>query len=278
MTVIKQYNVGTSTWETILIGETGPTGPAGPQGPTGPTGAASTVAGPQGATGPQGSTGIPGTNGTNGAQGPTGPQGAQGPSGGPQGPQGPQGAQGGSLVTQSLKPSSYYTVPIGNFQVSSFTPVINRTYYFPFIIDDSVTFDRIAIRTSPIGFSGTGVVRLGVYNNSNDAPTTVKFDAGTVSCTAGNTLYEITISQTLSSGYYWFAFNCQSFSGGGNLFISNIANRFLLPHLNRYSQTLREHNNHWFQDSVSGAFATASSLSEFVTANSPSPMVFLRKS
>jgi hypothetical protein len=50
MTVLKQYNSGTSQWEPIVSGATGPTGPTGAAGPTGPTGAA----GPTGPTGPTG--------------------------------------------------------------------------------------------------------------------------------------------------------------------------------------------------------------------------------
>jgi hypothetical protein len=39
MTVIKQYNAGTSQWETIVTGVAGPTGATGATGATGPTGA-----------------------------------------------------------------------------------------------------------------------------------------------------------------------------------------------------------------------------------------------
>ena len=38
MTVIKQYNTGTSAWEPIVSGVQGPTGPTGPTGATGSTG------------------------------------------------------------------------------------------------------------------------------------------------------------------------------------------------------------------------------------------------
>lgn len=38
MTVIKQYNAGTSQWEAIVVGKQGPQGPTGPTGPTGATG------------------------------------------------------------------------------------------------------------------------------------------------------------------------------------------------------------------------------------------------
>jgi hypothetical protein len=64
---------------------------------------------------------------------------------------------------------------------------------------------------SSTGFVGTAVVRLGIYNNSStDQPSTVLLDAGTVSPTAATVGYQITISQTLSQGWYWLAINCQT--------------------------------------------------------------------
>ena len=262
MSVIKQYNPSTSLWEEVLVGV---------QGPQGATGVA-------GSTGPQGPAGAAGTNGTNGSQGAQGPQGPQGPSGGPQGPQGPQGAQGGSPVAQSLQSTRYYTSTVANPQLSSFTPFTNRTYYVPFIVDETKTFDRIALRTAQLSYSGTGSVRLGIYHNSNGVPSTVSLDAGTVSTTAGNTLYEITINHTLSAGYYWLAFNCQSSSASTVTFLGNFIYRFLVPNLSKFNQSTRINDNVFFQNSVTGAFATATSLAETTSNTENAPMVFLRKS
>ena len=39
MSVLKQYNALTSTWEPVVVGAMGPQGPAGPAGPPGPAGA-----------------------------------------------------------------------------------------------------------------------------------------------------------------------------------------------------------------------------------------------
>jgi microcystin-dependent protein len=57
MTVLKQYDSGSSQWVPIVSGVAGPTGPTGVTGATGPTG----VAGPTGATGNTGPTGATGT-------------------------------------------------------------------------------------------------------------------------------------------------------------------------------------------------------------------------
>jgi hypothetical protein len=90
------------------------------------------------------------------------------------------------------------------------TETADKTSYTPIYIPVSTTFDRIAMRTSAT-FVGSAVCRLGIYNNSSsDQPSTVLLDAGTVSPTAATTNYEITISQTLSQGWYWLAINCQT--------------------------------------------------------------------
>jgi hypothetical protein len=90
------------------------------------------------------------------------------------------------------------------------TMTVNTTSFSPFYVPVSTTFDRIAIRTEST-FSGSAVVRLGIYNNdSNDRPSTVLLDAGTVAPAAASTNYEITINQTLSAGWYWLAANSQT--------------------------------------------------------------------
>jgi len=85
----------------------------------------------------------------------------------------------------------------------------NRTYYIPFFVSATKTFDRIAIETST-SFSGSAVVRLGIYNNTGGKPSTVLVDAGTVNPTVASTAYAATISQSLTPGWYWLAANCQT--------------------------------------------------------------------
>ena len=111
-------------------------------------------------------------------------------------------------------------------------------------------------------FIGTATVRLGIYNNTNGQPSTLILDAGTVTPTAANTVYEITISQTLSAGFYWLAF-CQqgtapttsSYTGFGG------ANNTAIPILGTGSSTVAGNIQCAFtQSSVTGAFATATSL------------------
>jgi len=82
-----------------------------------------------------------------------------------------------------------------------------RTYYEPIYISATTTIDRLAIQTAS-SFVGSATVRLGIYNETGGLPSTLLLDAGTVAPTAASTNYEITISQSLSPGFYFVAF-CQ---------------------------------------------------------------------
>lgn len=232
MAQLKYWN-GTA-WVDAVIGAQGPTGPTGPTGPigaTGATGAASTVPGPTGSTGPTG---------------PTGPVGATGPTGvtGPSGP----------ALNVSPKSGQYY----GSSSVGSgSTFAEDVTTYLPFYLPVQTTFDRIACRTTS-AHVGTSTVRMGVYNAGSDGfPTTVAFDAGTVSANAASTLYEITISQTLSAGWYCLAANQQTiattprfFSAATPFGLVTVDNTFST---NGSAGTLRE-------TGITGAFATAGTV------------------
>jgi hypothetical protein len=171
------------------------------------------------------------------------------------------------MVTKSSP--LYYKTPADT--LSPINVVNSRAYYTPIFIDKTTSFDRIAIRTST--FVGTSTVRLGIYNDTNGKPSTVALDAGTVSCTAATTVYEITISQSLAPGIYWLAFcqqgtapttpgytgNSGSNQGGSGLISGNITvgTQDMLG---------------FYQASVTSAFATATSL----VASVASPFVWVR--
>jgi hypothetical protein len=141
---------------------------------------------------------------------------------------------------------------------ASTTPIHQRVYYTPIYIESTTSFDRLAIATAAT-FSGTATARLGIYNNTNGLPSTLVLDAGTVSVTAASTTYEITISQSLTAGFYWLAF-CQqgtapttsSYIGTGTGDATN-QNYYLLNALSNLIS-----NNGASQSGVTGAFTTAS--------------------
>lgn len=260
---------------TGLTGATGPTGPQGIQGVTGPTG----PKGDTGLTGPSGPTGPTGAQGIQGVTGPAGPTGATGLTGatGPTGPKGDTGATGatgptgatGLISSTGFTTGDYYSFPYTTTSSASFATA-NQTRYALFYVPTSTTFDRIATRTSGT-FSGTASIRLGVYNNSNFKPTTVKFDAGTVSCTAANTLYEITVNQTLAEGWYWFAWNAQTVATINNF---NMTGNLVFNYGLRPATSTGTSFDVYTENSVTGAYATAGTLS---TGNNM-PIVYLRKS
>jgi len=128
----------------------------------------------------------------------------------------------------------------------------NYTYYQPFYVGTTETWDRIAITTGAV----TSTVRLGIYNASADGkPTTVLLDAGTVSTTTAGT-YAITISLTLSPGWYFFAVNSSATTAlaGGTTF--TLPNGYL-----RYVPTVVGSATSGFQETgITGAFATAGTI------------------
>lgn len=106
-----------------------------------------------------------------------------------------------------LRSGKYYVTFPWN---STITATANTTYYHPFFVPNSVTLDRLQFATTTT-FLGTSVVRLGIYANNNGVPGNLILDAGTVSATAANTVYSITISQSVVAGTtYWLAFNSQT--------------------------------------------------------------------
>jgi len=150
------------------------------------------------------------------------------------------------------------------------TATEDRTYYVPIFLT-SGAFDRIGIVTAS-AHTGTTTVRLGLYNASitTGKPTTVYFDAGTVSCTAASTGYTITITQTPPTGWYYIAFNAQSLTGVASFFKPDADPIGLVP----FGATLGGNTaDSFYESSITGAFATAGTL---VNSNSANPLMGLR--
>lgn len=82
----------------------------------------------------------------------------------------------------------------------------NRLYFLPIIISATQTFTRISINVTTLS---AGNARLGIFNDTSGAPSTLVLDAGTVSTTTTG-LKEVTISQSVSAGVYWLGFVCDA--------------------------------------------------------------------
>jgi len=87
---------------------------------------------------------------------------------------------------------------------STFNYLITTAFYLP----ESVTVDRVAINISVLG---TGDIRLGLYahDNATGKPGSRIADWGLVATTSTG-VKEVTISQTLNKGWYWFAYVWQT--------------------------------------------------------------------
>ena len=179
-------------------------------------------------------------------------------------------AAAGANPTILSSTASRYITPVGAITDDVIEVVEDRTYYIPIFLT-GLSFNRISIRTSST-YSGTSSVRLGLFNCdlTTGKPSTVAFDAGTVSTTAANTTFEITISQTPVSGYYFFAFNAQTISANPKFSGITIANNFQKMLINSRGALSNGSNSTsgYIEDGVTGAFATASGVAE-ITGDLP---------
>jgi len=154
--------------------------------------------------------------------------------------------------------SGYYYKGPAPFNTNQQTPVANTTYYVAFFVGATATFDRILVRTSG-SFAGTASVRMGIYNSTNGKPSTVLLDAGTISATAANTNYLITINQTLTPGMYFLAANTQTAASANRFFGIPGSSTFTTGTSFPLNSSLIM-VSYYSQASVTGAFATATSL------------------
>jgi hypothetical protein len=258
-------------------------GPRGAQGPAGPAGGPE---GPQGPQGPQGNVGPQGPEGIQGPAGPTGAGGAQGPKGetGNKGDKGDTGAGvvvGGTTgqVLSKINSTDYntqWTTPLsslpvfpyvsGRFyrspntpSVTNFTITNNLTYFIPFYVFESNTFDRISFTTGAT-FSGSGSVRLGIYNNSGGSPSTVLLDAGTATPSAASQVNSITISQSLSAGWYWLAFNSITAATVNNFVMLGQSTGWVPSNLGTLANANNSYTGYSQTVNASSGFSTATSL------------------
>ena len=141
------------------------------------------------------------------------------------------------------------------------TAVEDVTVYSPFLVNETNTFDRIAITTGT-SYTGTGSVRLGIYNNDTTTgkPTTVLLDAGTVATTGSLTVFQITISQSLPAGTYWLAFNMQTAAATPSYRGLSLTVSSSLGYGISTTGTPTADAGMWTQTGVTGAFATAGTL------------------
>jgi hypothetical protein len=266
-------------------GATGATGATGAQGAQGIQGIQG-VKGDTGATGAKGDTGATGATGSSGVIAVTAPITNSGTSTSANigVDAGSTSAAGVLQLTNSTSSTSTTTAATPNavkttydLAYSQFMPFLSGnyykgtganlttaagatasvTYYTPFFLPVTTTFDRILMRTGTT-YSGTATVRMGIYNSTAGLPSTLVLDAGTVSPVATNVSYQITITQQLTPGLYWLAANSQTAATANNYvgIASNQASTFIgQPYSNTTLMT-----QYYTQTGVTGAFANASGV------------------
>ncbi len=169
--------------------------------------------------------------------------------------------------------ANYYVFPRSS--ATTTTALLDENAYEPVFLP-VCTISRISIKTSG-SFSGTASIRLGIYNNgANNVPTTVLLDAATVSCTAANTVYEITVNQPITTaGFYWVvsrtatAATTNSFvASSGTAFFTGTSASTTAGFLGVSDRILS-----FTEGGLTGAFATAGTL---VATSANQPLVGLR--
>jgi hypothetical protein len=96
----------------------------------------------------------------------------------------------------------WYTRPLAHTaQTTSGALTSGRMYAIPFLVPKTITVDRIGINVTTLVASG--LIRLGIYNDSNGEPGSRLLDAGAVD-TSTTGVKSVTISQQLVGGsLYW---------------------------------------------------------------------------
>jgi hypothetical protein len=175
-----------------------------------------------------------------------------------------------TVVPQQLIPTGVYVrSPSDGDDLITGNATEDRTYYTAVYLP-TCTLDRIACRTGATAPTTGNTTRLGIYANSTSmTPSTLILDAGTVNPNAANTNFEITISQAVTEGYYWLAFNRQVTAGTQPNFAASLRNTLLTNY--SAAPQLGPGVSHYRESSVTGAFANAG----FISAAPPSFEAFI---
>jgi hypothetical protein len=154
----------------------------------------------------------------------------------------------------------YYRTPVA---IVARTATVNQLYFAPLLVPASTTLDRIVIVTAS-SFSGTAVVRLGLYAESNGRPDSLIVDAGTVSCTASTTQYEITINATVGPGFFFVGAVMQT-AATTSTFLGINGSGSYNPWLNSwYNNASTGSNAGFYKNSVTGSLPNPAADSGYI--------------
>jgi hypothetical protein len=146
--------------------------------------------------------------------------------------------------------SGYYYEPMIGATLATATQTKNRLLFTPLFISQSITIDRIGAEVVSGGVAGT-TYRLGIYSsNSNDEPSALLLDAGTID-TSTTGLKQNTVSLTLTAGLYYVCGVNQGSTGTPTMRILNSGTGNYAPVAATSMQSFYAAT--YIQDSVSGA-------------------------
>lgn len=116
----------------------------------------------------------------------------------------------GGASRPGIKSGQWQNTSLDFTGTSSAAGTVGQLFLQPLIVAFACTLDRIGLNTVT---TGTGVARLGIYNDSSGFPGALLLDAGTVSNATTTGEKSITINQALSVGIYWLASLTESSNG-----------------------------------------------------------------
>jgi len=143
----------------------------------------------------------------------------------------------------------------------------NTLYVVPIYVSGTFTATSLKVTTSTVTTSGTG--RVGIYNSgTGGAPSTLLLDGGSVSYSASTTQYSVTISQSLTQGWYWLGFVVQTGSATWYSYL-NGANGSAFPTQLAHSSVGNNFINNYTTTGVTGALPSSPTW----TANNTYPPI-----
>jgi Collagen triple helix repeat (20 copies) len=289
----------------VSVGTSGPQGVKGDTGATGSTGATGAT-GAKGDTGSQGATGATGSIGATGAQGSSGVIAVTAPitnSGSSTSATIGINQSALSIATSQLT-GTITNAQLTNNSISlngtttalggSFTqfmpvlpittgvqyqpallaasggaaPTANRLTVAPIFIPNTQTAISLSVNTTTLTTAGVG--RLGIYGTAaSGLPGSLVVDGGQFSYSASSTTYQVTISQTLTPGWYWLG--CVVQTGSSTWLAYNNGASQYSPFIQRSFSAISGNSViGYYVDSVSGVLPSTPSFS---VTNSGSPLV-----
>lgn len=143
----------------------------------------------------------------------------------------------------------------------------NRLYYVPVMIDETTTFDRVAVNHEATAAGALSVARIGIYPNAaGNVPGNLLLDCGSIDLSTAAALKPLTINQQLTRGLWWFGVVTQVTSGSPTLAVA-------APYVG-VPDVAAQSSGTLFENGISGALPTTPAPGTAVTTQPP--VVYLR--